>query len=31
MIDGINIFDQSVKNDLKTYDNIKKNYICLRR
>ena len=25
MIDGRNIFDQPIKNDLKTYDNIKKN------
>ena len=24
MIDGQNVFDQSVKSDLKTYDNIKK-------
>ena len=24
MIDGINFFDQPIKNDLKTYDNIRK-------
>ena len=24
MIDGQNFFDQSVKNDLRTYDNIRK-------
>ena len=24
MIDGTNFFDQSIKNDLKTYDNIRK-------
>ena len=24
MIDGINFFDQSIKNDLKTFDNIRK-------
>ena len=24
MIDGLNIFDQPVKNNLKTYDNIQK-------
>ena len=24
MIDGINFFDQSIKNDLKTFDNVRK-------
>ena len=31
MIDGGNVFNQPVKNDLRTYDNIKKNRNWSRR
>ena len=31
MIDGKNFFDQPVKNDKVTYENIRKNYYWVRR